>query len=307
MKEANTENQIFDADLGLRLPEEAFPLRIIYNDEELVVADNLRDLPDFDTYKISFNVVLRCHKGEAQLTVGNETVSLKANQTFICHSHVIVTHVMISPDFDGSVICVSDRLMKNIMQAQADIWNRVLYIRHYYILDYKKPGQPSKDMEEMIIDSFRHSKSPFKQEILVSLLRAAFLTLSEHFIDMDLGIGQPTAENMRRMDELFQRFLANINQRTMKKVSVSEYAAELCITPKYLSTICRKASGKSPIEWISEYVVADIIFYLRNTDLSAKEIAAKLGFANSSFFGKYVREHLGMTPAQYRQYSQRNL
>ena len=72
------------------------------------------------------------------------------------------------------------------------------------------------------------------------------------------------------------------------------------ITPKYLSTICRTISGKSPTDWISEHVVADIVHYLRNTDLSAKEIGEELGFANASFFGKYVRQHLGVSPNEYR-------
>ena len=33
---------------------------------------------------------------------------------------------------------------------------------------------------------------------------------------------------------------------------------------------------------------------------SIKEIANELDFPNTSFFGKYVREHLGQTPMEYR-------
>lgn len=300
MKSTDSSSTMIDVGINMPMPEELTPIRIIYNDDELVVADNLRDMPDFQAYKMTFNVLLQCRHGEAQFNVGNEAVRLHANQTFISHSHVMVTHVMISPDFDGTIICVSDRLMKNILQSQAGLWNRVLYQNHYYIIDGPEPTPPHDEIGEAIIESFRKSKSPFKQDILVSLLRAAFLSICEQFLNDGKNTSQQYAENSSRMDVLFQQFLENINRRQKKKVSVAEYADELCITPKYLSTICRKASGKSPIEWIAEYVVADISFYLRNTNLSAKEIAAKVGFANSSFFGKYVREHLGMTPAQYR-------
>lgn len=279
--------------------EISYNIRVIYNDDELVVADNLRELPTSSSYKVAFNIVVQCHNGEAQFDVGNEFVSLKSGQTFVCHSNVTVSHVMISPDFDGSVICVSDRLMKSILQAQAGIWNRVLYTRHYCIINTNDETARRSDLHETVIESFRKSKSPFKQDILVSLLRAAFLMICERFLEQSTEKKQHAAESPR-MEILFQQFLENINRRQMKKVSVAEYADELCITPKYLSTICRKVSGKSPIEWISEYVVADISFYLRNTDLTAKEIADKIGFANSSFFGKYVREHLGVSPAQYR-------
>ena len=34
--------------------------------------------------------------------------------------------------------------------------------------------------------------------------------------------------------------------------------------------------------------------------LRKKEISFLLGFPNTSFFGKYVKEHFGMTPMEYR-------
>ncbi len=78
------------------------------------------------------------------------------------------------------------------------------------------------------------------------------------------------------------------------------YASLLNITPKYLSTVCKRVSGKSPIRWIKESVMNEIYQMLRDTDLSVKEISNKLGFPNSSFFGQFFREEAGMTPLSYR-------
>ena len=47
-------------------------------------------------------------------------------------------------------------------------------------------------------------------------------------------------------------------------------------------------------------MLADIRYYLKHTDLSIKQICARMGFPNPSFFGKYVKEHFGMTPTQLR-------
>ncbi len=38
----------------------------------------------------------------------------------------------------------------------------------------------------------------------------------------------------------------------------------------------------------------------RNPDKSVKEISNELGFPNLSFFGKYVKRMLGMSPKAYR-------
>ena len=87
----------------------------------------------------------------------------------------------------------------------------------------------------------------------------------------------------------------------MKHRTVDWYAAQLCISPKYLSAICKNNSGRTAIEWITDNVLEDIRYHLRQTDLSIKQISDKLGFSNPSFFGKYVKEHLGVTPVRYRQ------
>ena len=78
------------------------------------------------------------------------------------------------------------------------------------------------------------------------------------------------------------------------------YADELCVSAKYLSTVCKKKSGKGANDWIREHVLEDIRYNLKHTDLSIKQICDKLGFPNPSFFGKYVKEHFGMPPAQFR-------
>ena len=39
---------------------------------------------------------------------------------------------------------------------------------------------------------------------------------------------------------------------------------------------------------------------LKNSTKSIREIAEEMNFANQSFLGKYFKEHIGMSPSQYR-------
>ena len=109
-----------------------------------------------------------------------------------------------------------------------------------------------------------------------------------------------TSEKPRQNVSLFTQFLNLLQHAQVKYQTVEYYASELCISTKYLTDICKKNSGMTPGQWIRQYVVADITNYLLQTDLSIKEIAAKLGFSNTSFFGKYVKDTLGYTPTEYR-------
>ena len=70
--------------------------------------------------------------------------------------------------------------------------------------------------------------------------------------------------------------------------------------PKHLTAIVKKCSGKTANQWIKERLLEEIRFYLKQTDLSIKQVSDKLDFPNPSFFGKYVKEHLGMTPGEFR-------
>ena len=82
--------------------------------------------------------------------------------------------------------------------------------------------------------------------------------------------------------------------------SVKYFADQLCITPKYLAAICKQQTGKTPSQWIREQMIEKIRSMLVNTTLSSKEIAQRLEFPNPSFFGRFVRQHLGCTPLEFR-------
>ncbi len=279
-----------------------------YLDDELVIVDNLREIPQLGGGKIDFNVVAACITGCMQLEVSGQPTIVNAQQIFVCHSHVVLSNLMISPDFECKIMCFSDRLLCSILQSQKLIWNNVLYKRRYCIIDI--PAGRLTLYNELRYQ-WINEDNPFKREILVSLLRAALLELCHQLMCNEqraedespqerLRVGATAGMGNSRMETLFHQFLKNVARRRIKKLSVSEYAEELCITPKYLSTICRTVSGKSPSEWISEHVVEDITYYLKNTELTASQIGVELGFPNASFFGKYVREHLGMSPNEYR-------
>ena len=101
-------------------------------------------------------------------------------------------------------------------------------------------------------------------------------------------------------DQLFNRFLQILSESQVKRQTVESYADQLCVSPKYLSAVCKKTSGKTAMQWINEYVMEDIRYYLKETSLTIKEISTTLGFPNLSFFGKYTKRSIGMSPKEYR-------
>lgn len=81
---------------------------------------------------------------------------------------------------------------------------------------------------------------------------------------------------------------------------VSYYAAQLCVTPKYLSEVCKKVSGHSANFWINRYTTLAIARQLRNPNLTLAEIADMFHFSSPAYFSRYVQAKLGVSPSKYR-------
>ncbi|MGN3984324.1 helix-turn-helix domain-containing protein, partial [Bacteroides fragilis] len=78
------------------------------------------------------------------------------------------------------------------------------------------------------------------------------------------------------------------------------YAGKLCISTKYLTSICRSLTGHSAKKVIDDFTALEIKVLLQSTDLSIQEIADRLNFPDQSYLGRYFKRHEGVSPMEYR-------
>lgn len=106
---------------------------------------------------------------------------------------------------------------------------------------------------------------------------------------------------LSRAEIIFRDFLTMLSGTSVHRRDVVWYADKLCISPKYLSDVCRKCSGRPASEWIRDYVMFDIRSQLKNSAQSIKEISHRLGFTSLTFFGKCIRRWFGLSPTELRE------
>jgi AraC-like DNA-binding protein len=104
----------------------------------------------------------------------------------------------------------------------------------------------------------------------------------------------------KRAEDIFTRFIKLVENNCRTERRVAWYASQLGITPKYLSEIVKKVSQRTPNSWIDNYVVLELRVMMKSTTKSIKQIAEEMNFPNQSFLGKYFKEHVGMSPSEYR-------
>lgn len=102
-------------------------------------------------------------------------------------------------------------------------------------------------------------------------------------------------------DALYARFMDLLFVYHGLERSVAFYASKMCISSKYLTTVVKAVSCKTPAEWIREKTIREIEHMLCYTQISIKEIAYRLNFPNLSFLGKYFKAQKGMSPKRYRE------
>lgn len=274
-----------------------------YIDDDLIVIDNVKLLAAPDVAYTNMNVLAYCSKGKCTIMINGETMEVHSNEIFICPPEVSLDNIMISPDFEYQAVCISNRMLQMVLRGYISLWNQLTYIKKLRVIEmidsdiefYNKiysllklcleyKGEDAIDMQ-------------YRAEVLRGIISAVLIgfcnTLRKH-TDVE---PEPLKQNV----SIFNRFLELIQSTEAKHNTVNYYASKLCISAKYLTMVCKKNSGKTANAWIQEYTISAITNYLRTTDLSVKEISNRLGFPNSSFFGKYVRDHLGCSPLEYRQ------
>ncbi len=275
-------------------------IQIGYSDNDIVIIDSIQKFAEVSGAHVSMNAIAICTQGKVQGALNGQSIELHKNQVAIIPQNVVITDLMISPDFDLKAMFFTNRILQSFLREKMAIWNDVVYIRRLHVVTMEDEDlQFYTYFYEMLrMCFFKGADHLFRADIIQSLLRAAILglcgALKQRILSDKYSTDAGTSTNY------FQQFLDLLHSVEVRHHPVAWYAAELCITPKYLSALCKKHSGRTANEWITEHVLEDVRYYLRQTDYSIKQICDLLGFPNTSFFGKYVKDHFGMTPIQLR-------
>lgn len=276
-----------------------------YFDDDLVIIDNIQLLDIPNMVKPNMNIIGICTRGRLHTMLNGEPFEVHERQVFICPPETSLRETMVSPDFEYAALCITNRALQLYLHHFIQIWNDFAYVQKMRIIDPSEDDmlfyEKAYDLISLTLNQpIDESDRPFREEVIKGLVGAllnGFCSLLQKHTE---GRGGEASQTTK----LFNQFLTNLQSVTRKHQPVAHYASQLCISAKYLTVICKKNSGKTANDWVTEYTLADISHYLRDTTMSIKEVSNLLGFTNTSFFGKYVKDHLGCTPVEYR--SQKN-
>ena len=239
-------------------------------------------------------------EGETSVSFNLHEFRLKKDSMFIFTPKNIL-QVNSQQYFKADVIAISPDFMRRI---NIHIKNMMpLFLKFVENPTLALTPEESRSMRGMIAQIERETRGPethFSFDIVSGLIAATIYKVGDimyHYL-AEHPEGQNNSHN--RAEEYFKQFTHLLGEHFREERSVGFYARQLCITPKYLTTLIKRISGQSVSEWIDNYVILEAKTLLKYSTMSIQEIAYYLNFPNQSFFGSYFKRNTGMSPSQYK-------
>jgi len=269
-----------------------------YMTEGLVLTDRISDAPiPTEPTRLNFILMALCRKGRAQYSIDTrEQQVLPGDLLFVSEGH-IVDNYMASPDFECLCIMVSTEFYHGFVQNVKNVSSLLLFSTNNPVVALTpRECQVYTNYYQTIREKMGNAGHHYRTELVKALLLAMFYDMS----NVIWRVEQQGEKRQSRASITFAKFIQLLEQNFRKERRVSWYADQLCITPKYLSEIVKQVSKRTPNEWIDSYVILEIRVLLKNSTKNIKEITEELHFPNQSFFGKYFKDHMGVSPSEYR-------
>lgn len=279
-----------------------YPEYIIYLDDNIAVLDNISSIMETNetASKMDCFMVAFCQEGSLNVQINGKNYQLDADYCAILPPGTIIRKMNSGESYVLKIAVASQDFLNDILSPSNDTCNVIRYL-------YNNPIFPISPKESYKMYLYKELLMNLVQEIPHAYSKQ---TRRYHFAgmfcEMMAALNKQIPEhersdvNRNRSIIIARDFIQMVNADNGSHRSVSYYADRLFYSPKYLCTIVRQVTGKTPIQIINEHAIKEIKQKLKNSDLSIKEIADYFDFSNPSFFGKYVKNHLGISPLQYR-------
>lgn len=250
-------------------------------------------LPRFNDWCVH----LLCLSGKCNMTYNSRRLEFGKNCAVVIEYPSLVSDIVTSNDFEVEIILAPNSFLRSQLPAN-----------HYgvggSIALFDNPVIPLSDIDSSILhkDLLRVSErlsetdNPFYAELMSSLI----LTMVYDLFAFHAKVAGKESASIHTTN-LVSRLMPMLQSGRVKTFrSVTYYASQLNVTPKYLSDTVRRQTGQSVTQLINRHTVPLLVDYMKNTDLSLSQIAEEFNFSSLSYLSRYIKKLLGTTPKEYR-------
>ncbi len=248
-------------------------------------------------FKADYHTHLLCHRGYLTFYFNDIKMKCKSGEFIFWFANSKLTNIKCSKSFRATVLLVENQFLTDNIPDQNWGIDATLHSRQYPIkhLNDKKDQQRILSNFQLMYDKFQDFDHRFYEEVLKLQMRLFILEMWHTFANE-----YERRKRTLQTGTLYERFMHMVQEHCLKEREVQFYASALHITAKYLNAVCKQNSSITASEWIQRHTKERIELLLQNVNLNIAEIADEMEFSSRSFFTRYVKKVLGVTPSDYR-------
>lgn len=271
--------------------------------QDIHFSENLDELLQRFSNENDCALIIYCTEGKLQIEINEQQYLIRPHDMLLCRPDLIIGNYMRSPDMKCGAVAVRKHALDDIfyfcVREDTKWWEKSNYILQHPVIHLDERQQELSQLFNRLFQIYSEdTRSGLSENIRRIFVQAAVFELLNW---LENSIEEPEEEPKKgRLEILFRDFVKLLRDTKGRQREVRWFAAQLAVSPKYLSVACNTVAGKPAQAFINELCVQEIKRLLRQTDRSVKEICVQMNFPSLSFFCKYTRQHLGMTAHQYR-------
>lgn len=275
------------------------PGRVLDYKGQLMIVDHIGQEYLFEEpCRIDAVTILVCIRGRMDYVVNLEP-NVVTEPSILVNMPENIIQLRSSENLEAYAILISTELLKELPYDMLQLANSYLPVKqHYHATVQLERIAPLVPFYNLIKHSLSHVV-PETDEIVAGLLKAFLLSIMALMREHQFEVMDIDRTATRGSRVLFERFMDALSHYHQQERTVQFYADKLCVTPKYLSMVVKEYSGKSPSDWICEYVIAEAKSLLHYSQMSVQEVSYRLNFPSQSSFGKFFKQKTGFSPMQY--------
>ena len=251
----------------------------------------------------SFYQIIWFGKGEGRHFVDFKEYKVEENSIFFIPKGQV--HYFDVNEYEGYILHFNEEFL-------ADDSNDVTIFLKYNIFNSFE-NEPLFSIAEHFADDFLRLLSQMQDEVLMPN-QFAHKDYLKHLLNLflikiqrsgkrnnckGLSVNNPHHNTYIKFRQLLENNYRNIH-------TVNEYASLLNISAKTLTAYTKEILSQTPLDVINERIVLEAKRLLSHSGLNINEIAFLLGFEDPSYFVKFFKRYVKMSPTDFRKLISKN-
>ena len=263
--------------------------------DDIVIMHNPRFRGDWEPYKLKQLLIVLCNGGNGFGAINLHPIHLQKDSLLIALPSQIAESQNMDEDFKGTFLVLSELFLSRINIGDVYLFHRSVENNPVHQLD-ERTARTFRSLIDLVHNIMLSGDNSSGMEEIFSLISRLFFIMISRIINPS----SDAQETGQRHGEVMLQFLQLLRRHYREHREVGFYADKMNITAKYMTTLVKKASGKSAIQWIEDYVILEAKAQLSSTVNTVQQIAFDLNFPSQSLFGRYFKRAVGMSPSDYR-------